>query len=141
VEEVDRLRERFTELVELRQKRDLDKATAERSAAAYNEYEAELWEEINESSIRGAIHLEIPGHGHVAFQKRETYRGRVLNEHELIAWAEENGMLAEFTTPSISKARLNEIVRTKIEAREPLPPGSDFTATRYISMSFKNKDK
>lgn len=139
MDEVEALQERFAELVRLRIAKDTAKAAADRAKDEYDEYESDLWEEINESPLKGAIPLEIPGHGKVVFQKRETYRGRVLNEADLVEWARENDMLAEFTEPKISKARLNELVRERIEAREPLPPGADFYPTRYISMSFKEK--
>lgn len=139
MQELEVFRSRFARLVELREEKDLTAAAAKSAKDEFEQYQAELWDDINDSPLKGAISLDIPGHGQVSFQKRETYRGRVLNEHELIAWAQENGVIDEFTSPSISMARLNELVRTRIEAREALPPGSDFTATRYISMSFKDK--
>jgi hypothetical protein len=129
---------RFRRLVELREKRDQDKKAAERSEKAYREAEAEIWEELEESPVKGTVRIDLGDDlGVVTFQPKETYYGRVINQNDALDYFEERALMDEFTTPKIVMARVNEQVRQCIEQGDPIPPGLDYYAKRYISISKK----
>jgi hypothetical protein len=124
--------------VEARTKRDEDKAAAEKSEKEYREQEAELWDELEDSPIEGAIKVNLgPPYGVVAFQPKETYYGRILDEEKALDYFERTAQVDEYTAPKIVKGRVNELVRECLEAGRPTPEGIDFYAQRYVSITKK----
>lgn len=133
------LTSKFRRLVELRTQRDEDKAVATRSEKEYRSYEAELWEELADSPIQGTIKLDIGGEfGVVTFQPKETYYGRIIDKDAALEYFENRAMVDEFTKPKIEAARVNELVKHHLEDHKPMPPGIDFYAKRFISISHKS---
>lgn len=129
---------KFRRLVELRDERDEDKTRAERSEKRYREYEAELYDELAASPIRGSRKIDLgPELGTIVFTPRETYYGRVLDKDAALDYFDERAMTDEFTRADIAKGKLNAFVRDCIEQGKPLPPGIDFTANRGITISRK----
>jgi hypothetical protein len=124
-------------LMEAREKRDTSKAAAENAEKDYRELESELWEEIAESPVEGSIKIDLgEPYGKVTFGVRETYYGRVLDADAALEYFEQTARVDEFTQPKIVPARVNELVREKIESGEmDMPDGIDFYARRYIAIS------
>lgn len=128
--------QRMRRLMELREKRDTTKLAAETAEKEYRELEGELWDELSESPITGAIKLDLgEPYGKVTFGVRETYYGRVLDADAALEYFENSARIDEFTKPQIVPARVNELVRERLEAGETMPDGIDFYARRYISIS------
>lgn len=132
------LTSRFRRLVELRDTRDQDKKAAERSEKEYREAEAELFEELEDSPIKGTIKIDLGDDiGVVTFQPKETYYGRIIDQHSALDYFEERALSDEFTAPKIVMARVNELVRQCIENGDKIPDGIDYYPKRYISISRK----
>lgn len=129
------LQSKLSRLFEAREQRDADKIAAEKSEKEYRELEAEVWDELDESPISGALKIEIPGRGTVTFQPRETYYGRIIDKDALMEYLEQRALTDELTEIKFSGARINEIVREHVEAGKAMPPGLDFYARRPVSIS------
>jgi hypothetical protein len=127
---------KFRRLVELREKRDINKTAAERSEKEYRAYESELFDEIEEGPGEGTRKFDLgPPHGTVAFTPRETKFGRLLDSEAASEYFEEMDLTEEMTKPGIEKRKLNEYVRELLEQGKPMPPGVDFYVNRGITIS------
>jgi hypothetical protein len=134
----EELKSKFRRLVELREKRDSTKLAAENAEKEYREYEAELWDELDDSPLKGTIKLDLgPPYGEVKFGPRETFYGRVLDKEAALDYFENRALMDEYTEPKIAMSRVNELVRECLEQKRPIPEGLDFYAKRYISISHK----
>lgn len=124
-------------LMEAREKRDTTKVAAESAEKEYRELESELWDEIAESPIEGSIKVDLgEPYGKVTFGVRETYYGRVLDKDLALEYFEQSARVDEFTEPKIVPARVNELVRERIENNDgKMPPGIDWYPRRYIAIS------
>lgn len=132
------LTSRFRRLVELREERDRDKKAAERSEKEYREYEADLFEELEDSPIKGTMKIDLGDDmGVISFQPKETYYGRVIDQNAALDYFEQRALTDEFTSPKIVMARINELVRGCIENGDPIPEGIDYYPKRYISITRK----
>lgn len=133
----EQLASKFRRLVELRDKRDIAKGALERYEKEYRSYEADLWDELEASPLQGTIKIDLGDEGVVTFQRRETIYGRVLDADKALEYFERRALTDEFTQPKLVSRRVNELVREKVESGEPVPPGLDFYAQRFISISKK----
>jgi hypothetical protein len=129
---------KFRRLVELRDDRDEKKTAYDSAEEDYREYEAELYEWMKQSPIKGSRRIDLgEGMGVIVFTPRETYYGRILDKDKALKWFKERRMLPELTRSEIAKRKLNEIVRDRLESGSPMPDGVDFTANRGITISRK----
>lgn len=123
-------------LMELRVDRDEKKVASEKAEKAYRAFESEVWDWMEESPLVPPIRFNLgEPHGVVRFQPRETYYGRVIDQEAALEYLEERALVDEFTKPKLVMARVNEIVRERIEAAESQPPGFDFYAKRFITIT------
>lgn len=122
--------------MESRVERDSAKLAAETAEKAYREAEADIWELLSESELEGSIPVNLgEPFGVVRFQPRETFYARVIDKEAALEGFEQRAMIDEISAPKIVMERLNSIVREKIEAGEPMPPGVDYTARRYVTVT------
>lgn len=134
------LASKLRRLVEVRERRDETKAAADIAEKEYRELEGELWDELDESPIKGAIKIDLgEPYGVITFQPRETYYGRVLDADAALEHFERTAQVEEFTQPKIVMSRVNELVRESLEQGKAIPDGLDFYAKRYVSIS-RQKD-
>jgi hypothetical protein len=132
----ERIASKFRRLIELREKRDETKELAETAETEYREYEAELFEEIEHGPLKGTRNIDLgPPYGTVRFTPRETKFGRVTDSERAIEWLEQHGKNASMTQVKVSKARLNEMVRERLELGQPMPDGIDWYASRGITIT------
>jgi hypothetical protein len=130
-----RLDTKLRALVDLREKRDQTKDAAEAAEKRYRAEEAAVWEEIkDEHGNLTSFTVEFPDIGKVKFQRRQTIRARIIDEEKFAKWAEDEGRADEFLKPGIHKRVLNEEVREDIDHGQELPPGIDFSTTRFVSI-------
>lgn len=129
---------KFQRLVELRETRDIDKAAAKRSEAAYRESEAELFAELQDAGIRGRLEFDFgPELGTVKFQRRSTPYGRIIDKAAAVEAFKKLGKHEIIYEESIREGRLNEFVRDTLETHGELPTGVDFYHREGISISRK----
>lgn len=135
----ERLASRFRRLVELREKRDETKTSADSAETDYREYEAELFEELEDGPVEGTLRLDLGGSiGVVTFTPRETKFGRIVDADAAATYFEERELAKEFTKPVIEKRKLNELVRDLLEQGKPMPAGVDWYAKRGLTISRKS---
>jgi hypothetical protein len=127
-------------LDEARRERDELDAAAKQAKNTYNAIEAEVWEELEESSLEPPYKIRV-GDEVVTFHPQETIYGRVLDEEKARAWIEEQGEDDVYINhkEEFVGQRLNALVRGHLERRKPLPPGIDFTPKRYVKISRQEK--
>lgn len=130
------LKAKFRNLLELRIKRDEDKAAADASGRAFREAEAELYAEMEDAGMRGRISFDFGGDlGKAGFQLRRTVYGRVIDKDTAIQALEAEGLGDVIFDKSVREKRLNELVRDRMEARDGLPDGIDFYDRKGVSIS------
>lgn len=136
--ELARLESKFRRLAELRDQRDIDAAAAKRSEGAYRSYEAELFEEIEDSALKGTVEFNFGGDlGTVRFQTRSTIYGKVEDKNAAYEAFENEALIDEMTAPKFEARRLNEYVRDRLESGLPLPEGVGYYVKRYFTISRK----
>lgn len=132
------LESKFRRLAELRQERDIDKKSAENSERAYREYEAELFEQIEGSALRGTVEFDFGDElGVIRFQPRQTIYGRVIDKMAALDSLQDEDLVEEMTAPKIEARRLNEYVRERLENGQKLPDGIDYYTRQYFTISKK----
>jgi hypothetical protein len=132
------LESKFRRLAELREQRDIDKKAAENSESEYRAYEAELFETIEESALRGTVEFDFGGDlGLIRFQPRRTIYGRVIDKAAALEALEAEALVEEMTAPKIEARRLNELVRDRMESNQELPEGIDYYERRFFTISRK----
>lgn len=125
-------------LMELRTKRDEDKAALDASEKEYRDAEADVFEALSDGPMPrlGNVDLGEPW-GVVSFHAKETIFANVIDEEALMEHFEQRAMVEEVTEPKFSKARLNEIARDHHEQADQMPPGLDFYPRRYVQITRK----
>lgn len=136
--EEEAIASKFRRLAELREKRDETKTAADNAEDDYRKYEADLYDELMESPMKGSRRFDLgPPFGTVVFTPRETKYGRIYDEDAAQEYFEQRAMMDEMTKPSIEKRKVNELVRDLLDQGQPMPPGIDFTTNRGITISRK----
>lgn len=122
--------------MELREARDEAKKTHDTAKKAYEEAELDLFEILNDSSLKGALKVDLgEPWGTVSFLPRETYYGKIIDEDEAVKHYEQRAMIDEVSAPKFVMARINEEVREAMEGNGDMPPGVDFYAKRGVSVT------
>jgi hypothetical protein len=132
------LKGKAAELIELKREKDRLKIAFEDAKRAYTAAERDLWHHLDEDLGVKTITLELgEPHGTIQLQRRETIKGRVIDDEAAVAALREMG-LGEAVLKDIPQVRqkvLNEHVRDILKSGGDLPEGVDFVPTRYISVS------
>jgi hypothetical protein len=132
----DDVKGRLRRLLELREKSEQAKVAADAAKADYKAMERDVWEDIENSDLKGAIKIDLgEPYGTVTFQKRETFFARIIDAEAAEDYYRAQDSLETVSEIKFSKARLNEVVREAIDTGTPLPPGLDWTPTRYVSVT------
>lgn len=127
-------------LMEVRQVRDEAKVAAENAEKEYREYEADVWESIEESPVVGNLKVDLGApFGIVSFRTNETYYGRVIDKEDAMEYFEQRAMMDEVSQPKLVMARVNEVVNEHREQGKAPPPGLDWYAKRYVTIT-RQKD-
>jgi hypothetical protein len=126
--------------LELRDKRDEAKKAADALEKEYRESEADLFEMIEESGVKGGIKVDLgEPWGTVAFSNRSTDFGRIIDDEAALEYFSQRAMIDEVTTAKFAKKRLNEIVREMLENGEDMPPGVDYYTNRGVTITRQKK--
>lgn len=137
--ELSELESKFRRFAELRDTRDYEKAAAEASERAYREYEQQLFEDVEDSALRGTIQFDFGGDlGIIRFQPRRTIYGRVIDKNAAQEAFENEAIIDEMVSPKIEARRLNEYVRDRLENGQSLPEGIDFYERQFFTISRKS---
>lgn len=132
----DEAKAKFRRLMEARIKRDNDKAAAKKSEADYRELEAEVWEELEAAMASKTLPVDLgEPYGLVKFRASETIYAKVIDQDRAMEHYENRAMVEQVQAPKFVMARLNEEVRELHDQGKPMPPGLDFSPTRYITIT------
>lgn len=126
-------------LIEAREARDLDKATAERSEREYRNIEAEVWEALEDSPLRPPYKIDLGEFGIVRFHPKETIYSKIVDEEAALEYFENRAMVDDVTKPQFNKKVINEMVRELYEQGESMPEGVTFSPKRYVQIT-RQKD-
>lgn len=129
-------KERVKRLVELRTERDEKKEALKTAEKNYRDFEAELWDDLEETGIKGSIAFDFGGElGEIRIHSNETFYGRIIDEEKALEYLENAGLVDSHTEQKFAAKRLNELVRQWREDEATFPEGIDFRAQRYITIS------
>ena len=122
VEELDRLAE-----LKRRWKRTEQVSKAREDQFKERQQEIYAWMERNGmESLRTATGT---------YTTRSTTLSTVFDMDAFVDWLKENDLYEEYIRPDAQKARLNEFVRDRLDAKQDLPPGVGFYQREYISTT------
>lgn len=132
------LESKFRRLAELREERDIAKQAEKAAEEAYREYEASLFEEIEDSSLRGTVEFDFGDDlGKIRFQRRSTIYGRIIDKNAAMDAFENEALVEEMTAPKVEAKRLNEYVRERLENDGELPEGIGYYEKKFFTISRK----
>lgn len=123
------LLEKLEHLAWLKRRAKRSMAAAEARKDAAKEFEAELFgvmDDLGLTSLNTRQHTFVP---------KTTVRSYVTNAEEFRRWLEENDLVSEFLKDEPQKARLNELVRDRLDRKQELPPGVAWYPQQYISTT------
>lgn len=93
--------------------------------------EQRMWDEIGEAGHDSFKRTEDG----ISFIRKETLYAKVVDRDAFIEWIEDNQKHDDLLKMDFQKKRLNEMVNKAVPANKALPPGLDFSATRYITRA------
>lgn len=128
-------------LVEISQEYDEKRVAFEAAKRDKKALELAVWLRMEEEGDTSLTKDLGPPYGSYQFVPNETVRGRVLDPELFHEYLEERQMVDETETVDFRKRRLNELANDIRESGEKLPPGFDFTSTRYITKTKKRPKK
>lgn len=127
-------------LMEARVKRDELKQALAAAEDDYRAQEAEFYEELEAAVGSKTLPMDLgEPWGLVKFRTRETYYGKIIDQDAALEWFEQRAMVDEVSSPKFVMARINEIVRERIDLGEQMPPGIDFSPNRGVTIT-RQKD-
>lgn len=122
-------------LIDLR--RQLAKATAEKDDAARRKkaQEAKVFELIENRKDLSVKRDLGPGYGVVRFVPRSTDFAQILDAETAVAALEAEGRGDEAFRREPRKKQLNELVRERLETKQPLPEGIGFYTNTGVTVT------
>lgn len=135
------LKAKARELLDLKAEHERHRIAYENAKREHRAAEAEFWHELDEELGVKTVTLELGDpHGTVALGRRETVKGRIIDEETAIKSLREAGLADGILkdVPQVRQKVLNEHVRDILKSSTgTLPEGVDFTTTRYIQVTKK----
>lgn len=122
-------KERLAELAKLKQASTTAAKAAEAAKNELNRFQSELWQDM------AAVDMDSVRTRHGRFTRQSTPYGVIVDREAFLEWCDEQGLLDSLTQEVEIKARLNELVRDRLNNNEELPPGTSFYAKEYISYT------
>lgn len=122
--------------MEVRDARDAANKAAETAEKAYRDMEADVYEEMKNSGVKGSIKVDLGDPwGVTSFSTRETFFGRIVDKDAALAYYEDRAMIEEVSEPKFVMKRINDEVRDALEQASEMPPGHDWYARRGITIT------
>lgn len=123
------LSERLEHLRWLKERSSRSSQIADERAARYKEFEADTFHYMKRNGLDGVTAVGF------RFEPRATVLSSVNNLDEFEDWLRTEGLEEEFLRPEPRKARLNELVRERLDNQQDFPPGVTAYAREYISIT------
>jgi hypothetical protein len=123
------IRHSLDTLHELKQDMKVKGLIADEAKKRYQEYEHAVFQEMTAAGMTG-FKSETAG-----YSAKSTIYANVQDSEAFEAWCAENGLTEDFLKSAPEKARLNELVRERLDNGEELPPGVGWYPRNYISIT------
>ena len=124
----------FAKLDELKRAAKAAQSLADGLKKEAKQFEAELWERASEAGTYGHRGREIRG------DLKQTDYGTITDYDLFKKWVYDQNLDEELLKTQEESARLNELVRARLETGEELPPGVGWYTRKYISIT-RNKEE
>lgn len=118
---------RFERLAELKARFAALTRERETVGRELHEHQERLWADMEGRELKSARY-DTSGQ----FSRKATIYAQITDKAAFLAWAEDN-LPDELTRLDVPSSRLNELVRSRLDTEEDLPPGLSFYTKRYIS--------
>lgn len=129
---------RARRLLEAKEKRDKLKKSLESAEKDFREREAEFYEELEKATGGKTLPIDLGDPwGIVKFRCRETYYGKIIDDEKALEYFENRAQVDDFSAPRFVMARINELVRERIDLGQPMPPGIDFSPNRGVTITMQ----
>jgi hypothetical protein len=125
--DLDELRSRLDRLAELKEAKASTARAAKEADAEMKRYQADLYMDMAEAGMTSF------GTTRGQFVRKSTTYGTIKDRAAFISWCDENGVTDDYIKEVEEDGRLNELVRSRLDTGEELPPGVDFYTRDYIS--------
>lgn len=109
-------------------------ADADDAKKRAKEFEADLWRKYDEQNTRGIRT------GEARYELKSTIYGTVTDYEAFKEWVIEQDLVEEFLKQTEESARLNELVRDRMDTGQELPAGVGWYERRYISVTSNKED-
>lgn len=97
--------------------------------------ERQLYDELTNQNLP-SITVDLGGkHGRHSFVRRETIRARVIDKEVARAALAAEGMEEGYIDIELRKGPMNELIKTRLENKQALPDGLDFSETKFIQAT------
>lgn len=128
-------KEKVRKLLELHADDEAKQAAAKASRKAFKAHELALHIEMEQAGDESRkVDLGQPW-GTYTLTPNDTIRGRVLDDDAFQEYLENRAMVDETVTTKYRGRRINELADQLVRGGQELPPGFDFTRTRYITKT------
>lgn len=121
--------EKLNHLAWLKKRARLSSKVAERRKDEAKQYELDLFQIMEDLGLKS-----LNTHTHT-FVPRTTVRSYITDMDAFEAWLEDEGVRDDFLRVEEQKARLNELVRERLDRKEDLPPGVGWYPQQVISTT------
>lgn len=123
------LSEMLEHLRELKRRYQRSSQVTKKREAAYKEYDREVHSYLTRNN------LDATATGGHTFAPRSTVSGNVYDLALFEEWLEQQGLLDDYVKSEPQKARLNELVRERLDNQAELPPGVNAYVKEYVSIT------
>lgn len=113
----------------LKTRKDRSSKVSKQREATYKEFERDVYHYMERNRLDG-----VKSEG-FTFGTRSTTMGNVFDQDAFEAWLAENDLLDDYLRKEPQKARINELVRERLDNQQELPPGVNAHAREYVSIT------
>lgn len=113
----------------LKARRDRSTKVSKERDRIFKEYERDVYHYLERNRLDG-----VKSDGYT-FGTRSTTMGNVFDQDAFEAWLHDNDLMEDYLRSEPQKARLNELVRERLDNKQDLPPGVSAHAREYISIT------
>ncbi len=125
----EEIADRLEHLRWLKERAAVSAKIAKERSARFKEYQADLFHYMRRNNLDG-----ISSKGHT-FALRSTDLGTVNDQEAFERWLKEQDLYEDYISTEPRKARVNELVRERLDAKQEMPPGVGAYANEYISIT------
>lgn len=121
--------DRLAELRRLKHRATASQDLADKHKQEHADFQEQLFHDLRDAGLHSVRTDDA------RFDRRSTIYAAVQDHDAFRDWLIEKGLKEDYLVERESKARLNELVRDRLDAGEELPPGIGWFPREYISIT------